>query len=98
MLELSSSPIGFDSAYSSGFNKDTTKAIAPTTPDDAQVHNLRGIDYDSTGQVDLAIGAYNKAIELKPNFAEAYNNRGIAYGIKGEYNRAIEDFDQSDRT
>ena len=42
-------------------------------------------------QIDKAIEAYSRAIELNPNYADAYNNRGIAYGQQGEFDRAIED-------
>ena len=46
-------------------------------------------------QIDKAIEAYSRAIELNPNYAYAYNNRGIAYGQKGEFDRAIADFDKA---
>src|SRR3989339_820394 len=32
-----------------------------------------------------AIIAYNKAVEINPDYAEAYNNRGIAEKNKGDY-------------
>lgn len=39
-----------------------------------------------------AVDAYNKAIELNPEFAVAYNNRGLAYNNLGNYQRAIDDY------
>ena len=33
-------------------------------------------------QMDMAIAAYSRAIELNPNNAEAYNNRGNAHTAK----------------
>ena len=44
------------------------------------------------GQIDRAIEAYSRALELNPRDAEAYNNRGIAYHRKREVDQAIEDY------
>ncbi len=94
MLELNSAPVGFDYAYKSGPNRDTTKAIDPKL-DDAEEYNTRGIAYSENGKQDRAIADYNKVIELKPDYANAYNNRGIAYGVKGDFDRAITDFNKT---
>ena len=58
---------------------------------EAVIHNNRGVAYANTGDYDLAIEAFTKAIELNPNLAMAYSNRGGAYRDKGDYGRAIED-------
>ena len=42
-------------------------------------------------QMDLAIVAYSRAIELNPNNAAAYNNRGNAHREKSEIDKAIAD-------
>ena len=44
-----------------------------------------------------AIDAYTKAIELKPDSAEAYNNRGVAKINLGHYEAALADYDQAIR-
>ena len=44
------------------------------------------------GQLDSAIGAYSRSIELDPRHVTAYKNRGAAYDIKGEHDKAIEDY------
>ncbi|MDR0664390.1 MAG: tetratricopeptide repeat protein [Helicobacteraceae bacterium] len=35
--------------------------------------------YNSRGVVYAALGDYNQAIKLSPNYTNAYRNRGIAY-------------------
>ena len=40
-------------------------------------------------QLDIAIEAYSRAIDLNPCNANAYNNRGVAYGSKGDFDNAI---------
>ena len=59
---------------------------------EAAIHNSRGSAYGEKGEIDRAIGAFTKAIELNPNYAVAYNNRGLAYRKKGDYDRAIVDY------
>ena len=53
----------------------------------------RGLAYKKKGQWDKAIGDYDEAIRLKPDFAFALNNRGNAYYGKGHFDRAIKDYD-----
>ena len=47
------------------------------------------------GQLDSAIRAYSRAIDLNPRVASFYNNRGITYERKGEFGFAIQDFDKA---
>ena len=61
----------------------------------ADAYLNRGADFLSKGNYDLAIKAYDKAIELKPDFAVAYSNRGEAYAKKGDYPRAVADYDKA---
>ncbi|HTT83821.1 MAG TPA: tetratricopeptide repeat protein [Rhizomicrobium sp.] len=46
------------------------------------------------GDLDGAIKAFTRAIELNPRFTEAYCNRGLARGQKGDFDGAIADFDK----
>lgn len=47
----------------------------------AYAHNGRGVAYVSKGDYVRALGDFDKAIQLKPDFADAYATRGVAYGI-----------------
>ena len=44
------------------------------------------------GQLDMAIEAYSRAIDLNPGKVSAYNNRGITYADKGDFDQAIRDY------
>jgi tetratricopeptide (TPR) repeat protein len=44
-----------------------------------------GLIYYYRGDYDLAIEAFTKAIQLKPDYWEAYDGRGVAYISKGKF-------------
>ncbi len=52
-------------------------------------YNL-GLLYHKLGQIDKAIGAYEKFVAVNSNFAPAYNNFGKALQEKGKIDEAIE--------
>jgi tetratricopeptide (TPR) repeat protein len=52
----------------------------------------KGEAHLNAGETDLAISAYNSAIEINPKKAEYYNQRGVAYFRNEDYYRAISDF------
>ncbi|MFH2012062.1 MAG: tetratricopeptide repeat protein [Pseudomonadota bacterium] len=63
------------------------------------VKGLRATDWFEKGEAyregkkyQVAISAYNKAIELDPKYKNAYLTRGAAYGVLGNYQQAISDF------
>ena len=61
----------------------------------ASVHHIRGMAYYEQGELDRAVTAFDRAIELKPDYASAFFNRGLAYSAMGDYDRAIADFTQA---
>ena len=65
--------------------------FAVPTTDTAIAANNEGFTYNNHGEYDKAIVAFNKAIELDPNFALAYNNRGWAYIELEQYEQGIAD-------
>ena len=46
----------------------------------------------TTGQHDLAINDYSKAITINPAMYTYYNKRGIAFRRLGKYDEALDDF------
>ena len=47
------------------------------------------------GRYDEAIGCYDKALEIKPEYANAWNNKGIALGNLERSDEAIRCFDKA---
>ncbi len=57
-------------------------------------HNRNGIEYGPGAELDKAEEAYEKAIELKPNYANAYFNLATLYQAKKDYGTAISCMEQ----
>ncbi|HON37088.1 MAG TPA: tetratricopeptide repeat protein, partial [Methanothrix sp.] len=55
----------------------------------------KGIDLDSQGKYDEAIQAYDKAIEIDPQYTEAWSNKGVTLAEQGKYDEAIQAYDKA---
>lgn len=55
----------------------------------------RGHELDISGKFTEAIKAYNKAIELNPQYTDTYINRGALYDDLGKYQQAIKDYNKA---
>ncbi|MFQ5480587.1 MAG: tetratricopeptide repeat protein [Thermodesulfobacteriota bacterium] len=58
-------------------------------------YTLRGLTYESEGDLQLALNDYNKAISINPDLSDAYINRGIIYGKRSLFNLAIKEFSRA---
>merc|ERR1719433_1485078 len=64
---------------------------ATVEPQTALEWKVRGNELFSTDDIDGALAAYTKAIELEPENAVFYSNRAAAYTFKQEYAKGVED-------
>src|SRR5262245_30581438 len=55
----------------------------------AIVHSNRGIAYARAGDYDRAVGEFDTAVRVNPNYARAYLSRGNAHLVRRDYDRAI---------
>ncbi len=58
-------------------------------------YTSRGMSLLEKGQIDDAISAFNKAIELNPGNSVAYFSRGITYFKQGKNENAISDYNKA---
>jgi len=68
---------------------DPQAATSEDEPQDAYEWNELGNIQLKAGSCDQAIRAYERAIELEPEFGWPYSNLGLAYSHKGKYKEAI---------
>jgi tetratricopeptide (TPR) repeat protein len=64
----------------------------PLKPED---YLSRGDDFYQSNEYELALKAYDKAIELKPDYAVAWSNRGFALDELGRYDEALKAYDKA---
>ena len=67
------------------------RAIADS-PNDADLHNLRGIAWSMAGEPEKAEEEWRRVLELEPRSAEPHMNRGADFMAKGDFEKAIESF------
>ena len=58
-------------------------------PDNYSLWNKLGATLAHLGRTEEAIDAYNRALELKPNFVRVWVNLGIANAFNGDYEEAV---------
>ena len=68
--------------------------LYPSVPD---LHNIAGAACAGTGQFDLAVEAYGRAVALKPDYAEAHSNRATALIGLERYDDALTSCDAAIR-
>jgi len=61
----------------------------------ARLHTELGSGYYERGQMDVAIGELNTAVQLDPNYAPAYNIFGLIYAVLGEDRKAEQNFERA---
>lgn len=54
----------------------------------------KGVVLSNSGRYEEALQAYDKAIELKPDFSSAWLNKGNALGKLGRYEKALQTYDK----
>jgi tetratricopeptide (TPR) repeat protein len=65
------------------------------TSDDPDVHYNIGIVYFRSNQMDAAVKAFDRAVQLKADFARAKNNRGVALDRIGKTTDAMASFKEA---
>ncbi|MBP0018110.1 MAG: tetratricopeptide repeat protein [Cyanobacteria bacterium SBLK] len=70
-------------------------ASTPPEGDDAEAAFTQGVQFYETGDFESAIAAWDKAIELKPDYHQAWGNRGLGLKNLGRYEDAIASYDRA---
>jgi tetratricopeptide (TPR) repeat protein len=65
------------------------------TRDNPVAHNNLGMAFMPEGKVNDAIGEYQKALAIEPNYTLVHFNLGAAYGQNGDWDKAIEQYQKT---
>ncbi len=66
--------------------------VTELKPDFPEIYNIRGLAYQSKGEIDRAIRDYTKTIQLDPNNASAYCDLGNVYMGENDCSNAISSY------
>jgi len=66
------------------------ETITAREPGNTRAWRLLGVAYQRAKQLDQALGAYRRALELEPNAPQVLYNLGTAYALKGDVNAAFD--------
>ena len=61
----------------------------------AEAHHIEGVTLFQAGRVSEAVGQFEQALRLYPDYAKAHLNLGIAFGQMGRVQEAIEQYEQA---
>ena len=61
----------------------------------ADIYNLLGLSHFELGELNKSVNAYQKAVELDPQYYQAWVNLGISYRHLEDYDRAEESYQQA---
>ena len=67
----------------------------PYLPGMERVYHNRGLSFYRVKMKQEALGDYNRALELNPDYSYVYNDRGAVYLDEGRYQEALRDFNKS---
>jgi Tfp pilus assembly protein PilF len=75
----------------------TKKEIEKRAPlvSDVIIHFNLGVESYHRREISKAVQAYQKAVEIDPNYIEAYNNLGVIYQELGNFDKALQAYQKA---
>lgn len=74
---------------------DTWEKALKIIPEDAEIHNFRGMALHRLGEVKEALHEFEAALMADPTYYQAYNNVGYMWFLLNNYNRAEAAYEQA---
>ena len=81
--------------FSSGHIREalnTVQTLISQHPNEALLHNISGVCYKATGQQEMAVQSFKRAIEIKSDFADAHYNLGLTLQELNQLDDAVKSY------
>ena len=74
---------------------DTVEILTGQYPNESLLHNISGVCYRATGQLEMAVKSFKKALVIKPDFADARYNLGLSFQDLNQLDAAIKSYKET---
>ena len=71
---------------------DTVQNLINQHPNESLLHNISGVCYRATDQLEMAVKSFKKALVIKPNFADAHYNLGLTFQELNQLEAAVKSY------
>ena len=71
---------------------DNIKSLINQHPSESLLHNIGGVCYKSTGQLEMAVKCFERALKIKPDFADAHYNLGLTFQELDQLDSAVKSY------
>jgi len=71
------------------------KSLLDQHPNESLLHNIGGVCYKSTGQLEMAVKCFERALEIKPDFADAHYNLGLTFQELNQLDSAVKSYKET---
>ena len=84
--------------FSSGHIREalnTVQTLISQHPNEALLHNISGVCYKATGQQEMAVQSFKRAVEIKSDFADAHYNLGLTLQELNQLDDAVKSYSKA---
>tara|TARA_B110000211_G_scaffold178984_1_gene202373 strand:+ start:190 stop:2253 length:2064 start_codon:yes stop_codon:yes gene_type:complete len=84
--------------FSSGHISEALNSVQTLTsqhPNEALLHNISGVCYKATGQLEIAVQSFKRALAIKSDFADAHYNLGLTLQELNQLDDAVESYKET---
>jgi protein O-GlcNAc transferase len=73
----------------------TVQTLISQHPNEALLHNISGVCYKATGQLEIAVQSFKRAVEIKSDFADAHYNLGLTLQELNQLDDAVNCYEKA---
>jgi tetratricopeptide (TPR) repeat protein len=74
---------------------ETVKNLTKHYPNESLLHNISGVCFRATGQLEMAVKSFKKALVIKNDFADAHYNLGLTFQDLNQLDTAIKSYKET---